>query len=99
MNDEILQYIQQVYGVENWSSGYFDINSKGHIIVRPGKDDPRFVDLKDLVDDLLANRKLQLPLLIRFPQLLTGQLRSCRRRTSQRLQNTDIAACITPSFR
>ena len=76
MNDEILQRIQQVYGVENWSAGYFDINSKGHIIVRPAKDDPRFVDLKDLVDDLLSKQKLQLPLLIRFPQLLTSQLRA-----------------------
>ncbi len=75
MNDETLQFNQQVYGVENWSSGYFDINSKGHIIVRPGPDDPRFVDLKELVDNLLAERKLQLPLLIRFPQLLAGQLR------------------------
>ena len=75
MNEETLQYIQQVYGVENWSSGYFDINSKGHVIVRPQRDDPRFVDLKDLVDNLLSERKLQLPLLIRFPQLLAGQLR------------------------
>jgi arginine decarboxylase len=54
MNDETLQYIQQVYGVENWSSGYFDINSKGHIVVRPQRDDPRFVDVKDLVDNLLS---------------------------------------------
>ena len=75
MNDEILQRIQQVYGVENWSAGYFDINPKGNIIVHPAKDDPRYVDLKGLVDDLLAKQKMQLPLLIRFPQLLTSQLR------------------------
>lgn len=76
MNDEVLQRVQQVYGVENWSAGYFDINSQGHIIVRPGKDDPRYVDLKVVVDDLLSKQKLQLPLLIRFPQLLTSQLRT-----------------------
>lgn len=75
MNDETLQVIQQVYGVENWSAGYFDINSRGHIIVRPGRDDPRHVDLKELVDHLVGERKMQLPLLIRFPQLLAGQLR------------------------
>ena len=75
MNDEILQRIQQVYGVENWSAGYFDINPKGNIIVHPAKDDPRYVDLKGLVDDLLAKQKMQLPLLIRVPQLLTSQLR------------------------
>lgn len=75
MNDETLQHIQQVYGVENWSAGYFDINPSGHIIVRPEKNDPRYVDLKGLVDHLVTERKLQLPLLIRFPQLLAGQLR------------------------
>lgn len=76
MNEEVLQRIQQVYGVENWSAGYFDINSQGHIIVRPAKDDRRYVDLKNLVDDLLSKHKLQLPLMIRFPQLLTSQLRT-----------------------
>lgn len=76
MNDEILQRIQQAYGVENWSAGYFDVNGKGHIIVHPAKGDPRFVDLKDLVDDLLSKQKQQLPLLLRFPQILTSQLRT-----------------------
>jgi len=76
MNDEILQRIQQAYGVENWSAGYFDINGKGHVIVHPAKGDPRFVDLKDLVDDLLSKQKQQLPLLLRFPQILTSQLRT-----------------------
>jgi arginine decarboxylase len=76
IKEETLLHIQQAYCIENWSAGYFDINAKGHIIVRPGRDDPRFVDLKELVDHLLADKHMQLPLLIRFPQLLTGQLRT-----------------------
>lgn len=76
MTDELLQQIQQIYGVENWSAGYFDISPKGHILVHPGKDDPRFVDLKELVDHLLSDRNIELPLLLRFPQILTSQLRT-----------------------
>ena len=75
MNDETRQRIQQIYGVENWSAGYFDISPEGHLMVHPAKDDPRYVVLKVLVDDLLQVHKLSLPLLIRFPQLLTSQLR------------------------
>ncbi|HEY0985223.1 biosynthetic arginine decarboxylase [Schlesneria sp.] len=75
MNDETLQRIQQAYGVENWSAGYFDINGKGHVVVRPVQGDSRSVDLKDLVDDLLSKQKQQSPLLLRFPQILTSQLR------------------------
>ncbi len=75
MNEEMLQQAQLAYGVENWSAGYFDISAKGTIIVRPAKDDARFADLKEIVDQLLAKGRVQLPLLLRFPQILTSQLR------------------------
>lgn len=75
MHEETLQRIQQVYGVENWSAGYFEVSSEGHLVARPGPDDPRSVDLKTLVDELTEKRKLQPPFLIRFPQILTGQMR------------------------
>lgn len=75
MHEETLQRIQQVYGVENWSAGYFEVSSEGHLVARPGPGDPRSVDLKALVDELTEKRKLQPPFLIRFPQLLSGQIR------------------------
>ena len=98
MNDETLQTVQQVYGVENWSSGYFDINARGHIIVRPDKDDPRFVDLKELVDNLLAERKLQLPMLIRFPQLLAAQLRKLSAAYSSAIQEYSYQGLHYPVY-
>ena len=76
MNEEVLQQVQLVYGVENWSAGYFDINSRGHIIVHPSAGDQRYADLKEIVDHLVGKRDLQLPLLIRFPQILSSQLRT-----------------------
>ena len=74
MNEEVLQQVQLIYGVENWSAGYFDINSRGHIIVHPSAGDQRYADLKEIVDHLVEKRDLQLPLLIRFPQILSSQL-------------------------
>jgi arginine decarboxylase len=75
MDEEQLQVVQNVYGVENWSAGYFDINSKGHLIARPAADDPRSLDLFELVNSLRDERKLHTPLLLRFPQILTNQLK------------------------
>ena len=75
MHDEHLQRVQQVYGVENWSAGYFEIAENGHLFARPGANDPRWVDLKDLVDDLTGKHHLQTPILVRFPQILTSQIR------------------------
>ena len=75
MNEETIQRIHSTYGIENWSAGYFDVNNAGNIIARPSAQDARNVDLKALVDHLVKDKKLQLPILLRFPQILTNQLR------------------------
>ncbi|MCR9296636.1 MAG: biosynthetic arginine decarboxylase [bacterium] len=75
MNEETLQQVQIAYGVENWSAGYFDINLKGNVVVKPtGTNDGRFADLKEIVDHLLSKGRVRLPLLLRFPQILQNQL-------------------------
>jgi arginine decarboxylase len=98
MNEDILQQIQHVYGVENWSAGYFDVNSKGHLLVRPGKDDPRTLDLKELVDDLLTQRKMRLPLLLRFPQILTSQLRTLASAYQSAIDEFQFQGQLYPAF-
>ncbi len=75
MNEETLQQAQLAYGVENWAAGYFDINSRGNIVVRPSTGDPRFADLKEIVDHLIQKRDLNVPILLRFPQILSSQLK------------------------
>ena len=75
MNDETLQRITRTYGIENWSAGYFGVNNQGNMIARPAANDPRSVDLKTVVDYLQKEKKLQLPILLRFPQVLTNQLK------------------------
>src|ERR1044071_6497 len=79
MRNNTLEEVAQTYGVENWGAGYFEINRKGHLAVRPAEGDPRAVDIKELIDDLVEHRKLQPPILLRFPQILTNQLRKLHR--------------------
>ena len=45
-----------LYGIERWGAGYFDISPKGTLVVRPGKGDKRFADVKEIVDYLNENR-------------------------------------------
>src|SRR5262245_61083055 len=66
--------VAQTYGIENWGAGYFDINSRGNLIVRPVEGEPRNVDVKRVVDDLIS-RRVKLPVLIRFPQIFASQVR------------------------
>ncbi len=66
--------IAQTYGIENWGAGYFSVNSKGHLVVHPSDNVPHGVDVKGLVDELLK-RRVQLPVLLRFPQIFANQVR------------------------
>ena len=79
MRNITLEEVIQTYGVENWGAGYFEVNRKGHLAVRPAEGDPRSVDVKELIDHLIDQRKLQLPILLRFPQILTNQLKKLQR--------------------
>ncbi len=64
---------KELYNIESWGAGFFGINAKGNISVSPrGPEGPRF-DLKELVDELRA-RQLNLPLLIRFSDIIRSRL-------------------------
>src|SRR5215468_9121578 len=79
MKNVTLDEVVETYGVENWGAGYFEVNRKGHLAVRPAEGDPRAVDVKDLIDHLVDQRRVQLPVLLRFPQILTNQLKKLQR--------------------
>ena len=52
MRNVSLEEVLETYGVENWGAGYFEVNRKGHLAVRPAEGDPRSVDVKELVDEV-----------------------------------------------
>ena len=69
----------ETYGIENWGAGYFGINRKGHLIVHPSESDTKSsADLKEIIDDL-QRRGISTPILLRFPQLVTAQVRKLQR--------------------
>lgn len=74
INERILQKVHQTYGIENWGAGYFSVNSLGNMEIRPDPSGSESIDLKKLVDDAVENHGVQLPLVLRFPQILSNQL-------------------------
>ncbi len=98
MNDETIQRIHTTYGIENWSAGYFDVNNQGNVIARPNAQDPRYVDLKQLIDHLVRDKKLQLPILLRFPQILTNQLRILTKAYSDAIEQFNYDGKHYPVF-
>jgi arginine decarboxylase len=98
MRNNTLDEVIQTYGVENWGAGYFEVNRKGHLAVRPAEGDPRSVDVKELIDDLIENRKLQLPILLRFPQILTNQLKKLHRAFAEATREFNYTGGHYPVF-
>jgi len=61
------------YNINGWGAGFFDINSKGNIVVRPDRKNSHHIDLKELVDDI-QSRGYSLPVLIRFSDILKASI-------------------------
>lgn len=64
----------ETYGIDNWGADYFGVNRKGNLIVRAPENENLTADVKEIIDDL-RKRGVDTPILLRFPQLLFGQIR------------------------
>ena len=63
----------ELYGLHRWGEPYFSVNSRGHISVEPQGERGGSLDLMELVQGL-EGRNLNLPLLIRFDDILQDRL-------------------------
>ncbi len=64
-----LDRIRADYNVHYWSQGFYGINDHGEVYVSPRNGDNSSVALSSIVNQL-EQRGLNLPILIRFPQIL-----------------------------
>ncbi|WP_252008598.1 biosynthetic arginine decarboxylase [Ferrimonas sp. SCSIO 43195] len=70
-----VQDAQHLYNVPYWGRGYFQINDDGQVEVRPNPAEPECkVALTRLAEQLATERGAQLPMLVRFPQILHSQV-------------------------
>ncbi|MCZ7381569.1 MAG: biosynthetic arginine decarboxylase [Candidatus Methanoperedens sp.] len=65
----------ELYGIERWGNGFFSFNKNGDLIVKPTKNDAQIIDLKSVVDNL-NSKKIEFPILFRFPQILEAQIKT-----------------------
>ena len=63
------------YQIHGWGAPYFHVNARGHVEVRPNPDRPeRVINLFELAQELKA-RGLDLPLLIRFSDIVADRIK------------------------
>jgi arginine decarboxylase len=64
----------ELYNLEAWGAGFFTVNDRGHVEVRPQGPGNGGIDLLELVRDL-EQRGMRAPLLIRFSDILAARVR------------------------
>ena len=69
-----IEQARALYNIEGWGAGFFDINARGHVVVRPDREHPeRELDLFEIARDL-EEQGVGLPVLLRFSDILRSRI-------------------------
>ncbi len=94
----IIEKTTEIYGIDNWGAGYFGVNRKGNLEVIAPENESLRADLKEIIDDL-QKRGVNTPVLLRFPQLLVGQIRKLHSAFKRSMREFDYEGdhlCVYP---
>lgn len=66
---------KKLFLIPKWGEGYFDINDKGNLCVRPSKTHTKapVIDIKEVMDEVKV-RGIELPVVIRFQDILRSRV-------------------------
>ena len=94
----VIEQTIETYGIENWGADYFGVNRKGNLVVYSPENENLTADVKAIIDDL-HKRGVHTPVLLRFPQLLFGQIRKLQtafRKSIKEFEYTGGHLCVYP---
>lgn len=86
-----------IYGLDGWGNGYLAVGEDGHLLVTPTREPSRSIDVLRVVEDL-AKRGFKTPILLRFPQLLEGQVTELATAFSNAIREFNYAERYLPVF-
>src|SRR5918992_590625 len=87
-----------LYNIEGWGAGFFDINEKGHVVVRPDRDRSDVaLDLFDIAMDL-EEQGIALPVLLRFSDILRARIEALTGRFQTAIQEFEYKGGYTTVY-
>jgi arginine decarboxylase len=93
-----IESARELFNIEGWGAGYFDINDRGHVVVRPDRDRPdRALDLFDLARDL-EEQGVALPVLLRFSDILKSRIESLSERFESAIKEFEYQGGYTSVY-
>src|SRR5215207_6478871 len=93
-----IEAARELYNIDGWGAGYFDVNERGHVVVRPDRDRPgRSLDLFDLARDL-EEQGVALPVLLRFSDILQSRIESLSERFQSAIKEFEYTGGYTSVY-
>lgn len=88
----------ELYGIDEWSSGYFGVSPEGEVVVRaPTTDGDASVSLMDIVNGL-QQRGLQMPVLLRVENILDSRISILNDSFAQAIEASDYQGQYRGAF-
>jgi arginine decarboxylase len=92
----ILQSIQ-TYAINFWGDGYFSINDRGNVSVKPSADKATELDLFEIAQSL-RDKNLSLPVLVRFTDILKDRVKRLNDAFTKACANNQYQGRYTPVY-
>jgi arginine decarboxylase len=87
-----------LYNIEGWGAGFFDIDERGHVVVRPDKEHPeRQLSLYDLSRDL-EEQGVAMPVLLRFSDILRSRIEALSERFQNAIREYEYTGAYTTVY-
>jgi arginine decarboxylase len=93
-----IESARSLYNIEGWGNGYFDINERGHVVVRPDRSrSERELDLFELSRDL-EEQGVTMPVLLRFSDILRSRIEQLGARFDAAIEEFDYKGGYTTVY-
>ncbi|NRA45296.1 MAG: biosynthetic arginine decarboxylase [Oligoflexales bacterium] len=76
---------KELYGIEEWGAGYFSIDKSGNVICTPLADQQGPISIPEVIEKA-KEKGVPTPMIIRFPQIIKGQLEKMHGSFSQAIE-------------
>src|SRR5258707_15274292 len=93
-----IEKARALYNIEGWGAGFFDIDERGHVVVRPDREHPeRQLSLHDLANDL-EEQGVALPVLLRFSDILRSRIEALSERFANAIKENEYTGGPIPVY-
>src|SRR5690606_29384998 len=88
---------RELYNIDGWGGGYFDINERGHVTVHPTRDPERGLDLYEPAMEP-EEQGVGMPLLLRFSDILRTRIESLAERFQAAIEEFEFEGGYTTVY-